>query len=220
MRKLSLTVFIALLTAVSWSAGAQEELSSPCRYAIEVTCGDGPLFRRMSSQSIFSDFPSYEKSRELAEKGQEGVRESVFFPTISVNWVFIGERNTDIVLSARVAWCNYAVVSHPVFGTDPKGKPRYELTESTPVGRENFSPAGTITVSGRHTWASAGPVDFFLAVGGGFCVGPDIGNRGIIPEAFFSPLGIKIGHGHFYGLAEVSLGICSPWCQGGIGWRF
>ena len=217
---MSLTVLITLLTAVSWSAGAQEVLSAPRRYAVEVTCGDGPLFRRMNSQSIFSAFPSYVKSRELAEKGQEGVRESVLFPTISVNWVFIGERNTDIVLSASVAWCNYAVVSHPVFGTDPKGKPRYDRTESTPVGRENFSPAGTLAVSARHTWASAGPVDFYLALGGGFSVGSDIGDRGIMMDVSFTPLGIKIGHGHFYALAETALSICSPWCQGGIGWRF
>ena len=209
------TVLAAVLIAAALPARGQGDTTAvapPWRHALEIGGGPAPLPQQMGLHFVF---PTAAREAELAEMGRRARSAGAWFPALNLAWVFRRNEKWEVAVSAGLSWSNYEVYQYATFGTDPAGKPRYDLSEGDLIGRENGRFTGAISVTWRRTWLSRGIFDLYSGVGFGF------GTTTLyIPLPELTPVGIRLGGRHFYGFAEATVGPLATFGHGGIGWRF
>ena len=201
----------ALLLTVAPAAFSQEEEAAlPAfrkSYSIELGTGLPPLHMSL--------MPSRAVKDAYAQKGQSVSSRQTFYPVISLTGTVRTSRKSEHTLTAGLSWCFHPVTRYGVFGTDPDGKPRYDLSDGSPAGWEHSSPVFTFTWHWRHLWNPDGKVVAYSGVGAGF---PFM--DGLFPLPSVTPIAIRFGGAHLYGFAECTLGPVASILHAGLGWKF
>lgn len=193
----------ALLLGLWASALAQEKPS----WSVELGTGFRPL--HMISA------PSRDRYMQLADWGQGIEMDGACFPVLDLTAVLRSHRKTEHCLTLGVAWCHHRLTQYPPFGTDPAGKPRYDLEKGTPAGWTDSAFSFAVTYQWRHIWNPDKPVLLYSGLGVGIVSGSRVS---VFPS--LTPIGLRIGGRHLYGFAECMAGPLATALHGGLGWRF
>lgn len=205
---------LVLLLATATGALCQEqgapvpEQKWQTRFSLELGTGLQPLHMELS--------PTVDRREALAAKGQEVNREGAFYPVISLSGVWRLKPRTELLLTGGVSWCHHRLTQYDSFGTDPSGRPRYNLSQGRDAGWTNSSPFFTLTVQYRHLWNPDAAVK--LHSGAGLGVVFNTSGALILPE--LTPIGLRYGGRHIYGFVELTLGPVASIVHGGLGWAF
>lgn len=204
---------IVLATFVTFSAAAQE--LPAYRFSVEAGAGLEPLHSELVLDM------SEASETELAEQGIRSGMGNYLPIAVGAAWVFHVGAKTEITLTGSVSWRHYDLYRHPVFGTDPYGKPRYDTSASERMEKGLNKYCVALSSSVRRLWFRRQHVRLYSGIG--------LGLVGIIPEWEFIPVpiipelipfGIQAGGSHLYAFTEVTLGPHASLGRGGIGYRF
>lgn len=201
----------AFLLLVSAAAFAQGEVGQPFAksYSIEIGTGIRPL------QMMFG--PTRAARELLAPKGQDVDTQGEYFPTLSLTGVLRLRPDTELTLTAGTSWYHHKVIQYPIFGTDPYGNPRYDLTKGTPAGWMNSIYSYSATFQWRHLWNPDRAFVLYTALGAGATY---TSSSHFFPLLSITPIAARYGGKHIYGFAELTLGPIATLAHGGLGWRF
>ena len=184
---------------------------------------EDPLYRGFSLelgtglQPLHLGFlPSMEVEEALAEKGQDLRERDYPHPTISLSGIWRLTRRGELVVTTGLSWRIDGVIQYEVFGTDPKGRPRYDLSHGSPAGWLDSSYTPTLTVTYRHIWTPDHAVQCYSGGGLGFV--PTVAE--FIPIPSVTPIGARFGRRHLYFFADLTLGPAASFIHGGLGWHF
>lgn len=200
-------IAIAALLCVAVTAFAQDEPEFSKRYSIEIGTGMPPLY--------MSDYPSYAVQKRLEQLGQAPVADDVFHPVVSLSGVVQVNPKTEFVLTSGVSWNHNKLMQYPVFGTDPYGKPRYDLDKGLPAGTLDSSPIFSVLFQYRHLWNPQDVLVVYSAAGIGYAF-----TLGFPPLPSLTPIALRLGGNHIYGFAEFTIGPIATFVHGGLGWHF
>lgn len=155
----------------------------------------------------------------LAEDGQEVSSDGAWHPVISLSFIWRPWRHTEFCFTGGLSWYHHGVTQYRVFGTDPDGKPRYDLNDGTSLGMRNSLFTPTLTVQCRHLWTPDRAVKLYS--GGGFGLVPDDdADFKIVPLPAITPIGMRYGSRHIYFFLEYTFSPTASLLHGGLGWRF
>lgn len=194
---------IAVLMGIVFGASAQES-SFQKRYSIEVGTGIPPLYMDYMTTAD-----------RLAERGMSIDKESAFYPVVSLSGVMSVSDKNEFTLTIGTSWCHHKVIQYSVFGTDPNGKPRYNLHDGKPAGWMNSSLQWSVNLNWRHLWNPENMATFYSGLGIGYS--PALGPT---PVPTLTPVALRVGGNHFYGFIECTIGAVATFAHGGLGWRF
>ena len=208
---------VCLLSALLLLAAA------PAAFPQEEVAVTLPTFRKSYSIELgtglpsvhMSVMPSYQVERAYAQKGQAVSKRQTIYPVISLTGTVRTSRKSEHTLTAGLSWCFHPVTQYGVFGTDPEGKPRYDLSDASPAGWKHSSPVFTLTWHWRHLWNPEGRVVAYSGVGAGLLF---LGE--VYPLPSVTPIAIRFGGARFYGFAECTLGPVASLLHTGVGWKF
>lgn len=200
------TSLIVIFTCLGFAfcASAQEK-----SYSIEVGGGLSPLH--------MAYFPTLSEEIVYAGNGQTVYFNEMFSPALSLSGVIRKSERTEHVIAVGCSWRQYHVTQYAVFGTDPEGKPRYDLAKGAPAGTAYSPLAITLSYQYRHFWNPDKGVKLYSALGAGVCLISDLFP---IPLPSITPIAVRYGGEHFYGFVENTLGPLAAFVHGGIGWHF
>ncbi len=209
MRTRVLAVF-ALLLAWATDALAQE---NPAGWSVQVGTGIIPYHMTL--------IPTRSTLQELARSGQStGTIHNPYGPALSLSGSFRRRKWTEFRFTLGGSWRVYEITQYSVFGTDPDGKPRYDLTDSHPAGTRNDS-VFSFTLECFHIWNPGRTVELYSGGGLGLLAGSvRLINEPFLPLPEITPIGARFGRGHLYGFLELTIGPITTLGHGGVGWRF
>ncbi|MBO6169770.1 MAG: hypothetical protein J6O51_07335 [Bacteroidales bacterium] len=174
-------------------------------FSIELGSGIKPLHMTMS--------PSRDVRYKLGEEGKAVDMSRAYYPVITVTGAWRFREHSELALTGEASWSHHKVIQYGIFGTDPEGKPRYDLNNSTPAGWKNSTLIPSLTFRYRYLWNPYAKVVAYSGVGVGF-----IPTFFPIPEIL--PIAARYGGNHFYGFAELTMGPVASYVHLGLGWRF
>lgn len=206
---LAAAVVLATATAVSAQEHGRSRLPYPKSYAIELGTGIQPLHMTF--------IPTYRYEAEIADKGQAVSSEDAFYPVASLTGVMRTRPRTEFTLTAGASWHHHRNKQCSVFGTDPEGKPRYNLNDWTYTEWMDSEPVFTLTFQWRHLWNPQNAFTVYTALGAGLVIPTSME---LAPMPSLTPVAFRYGGRHFYGFAELTLGTLATIVHGGFGWRF
>lgn len=192
---------VAALLFASATAFAQD-------WRLEVGGGVQPLHMGFWHMS-----PSEKVEKQLFDKGQSIDTGTGFYPSVTVSGVWHYKECWELVLTGDVCWSHHQIMQYEQFGTDPAGKPRYDMRKRTAAGMIDSSPVYSATLHWRYLWIPEGIVNLYSGIGFGLIAGPNV---------FVSPsvtlLGLRVGGRHLYGFVEAPIGPYATFAAGGLGW--
>lgn len=194
-----------LLLGISTAASAQNDTLFRKSFSLEVGTGLCPLHMLGAASAAQS---------ALASQGQDVNRNGAFYPVFSLTGVLRTGPKTEHKLTGGVSWYQHRVIQYPAFGTDPKGDPRYDLSDGSPAGWKASSPIFTLTWNWRYVWLPAGDVELYSGFGAGIAIG-----KTPIPLPSITPIAFRFGGTRFYGFAECTMGPVASIVHFGMGWR-
>ena len=200
-------LFIGILLMNINSCAFAQEFPWLKTFSIEIGSGYRPLH--------MSIFPTRSVEEELAEKGQEVNLEGARYPVFSLSGALRASRRSEYVLAGGVSWCRHQITQYGVFGTDPNGKPRFDLQDGKSAGWANSKPIATLTFRYRQFWTPGSAVELYSGVGLGLS-----SQTSFIPLPDITPLGAKCGWDHLYFYLECTFSPVAAYGHGGLGWRF
>lgn len=200
-------LFIAV-AALFWLAAAASAQQKP-GWSLELGTGLQPLHMTF--------IPSYGYEAKLADKGQAVSSDGAFCPVVSLTGVIRTRPKTEFTASAGASWYHHRNMQCSVFGTDPEGKPRYNLNDWTYTEWMDSEPVFTFTLQWRHLYNPQNAFVLYTALGAGL-VFPT--SMEIAPVPSLTPIAFRYGGRHFYGFAEFTLGPLAGLVHGGLGWSF
>lgn len=205
-----ITVIAALLVSVS--AAAQEELPFQISWSVELGTGIYPFYMNF--------VPSRALETELADIGQEIFNASEYKPSITVAGVLRISRRSEITATAQLNWRNYQIRQYPVFGTDPAGKDRYDLSQKASYAGDGVAFVPALTFRGRFLYNPEDLLKVYSGVGLGvaFSISGINSTFAVFPDVTI--LGLRFGRDHFYVFAEATIGNVATLAHGGLGWKF
>ena len=206
---LTVTVLIASATTVPAQTNGDYRLPYPKSYSIEVGTGLQPLHMTF--------IPSYGYEGEIADKGQAVSSKDSFYPVVSLTGVLRTRPKTEFTASAGASWCHHRNMQCSVFGTDPQGKPRYNINDWTYTEWMDSEPVFTLTFQWRHLWNPQNAFVIYTALGAGLVVPTSMETA---PMPSLTPVAFRYGGKHFYAFTELTLGTLATFVHGGLGWRF
>ena len=192
-------------------AGAQE-LPFQKSFSLELGTGYQPLHMALS--------PSREVEEALAQKGQRVDKTGAYYPVISLSGIWRTGQRTELGLAAGVSWCHHRVTQYDTFATDPDGRPRYDLTEGTPVGWKESTLIPSLTFRYRHLWNPDSGLVAYSGAGVGIIPTVESGIGPLLPLPELTPIGVRIAGRHFYFFLECTMGPVASIGHGGFGWSF
>ena len=158
MRARAYIAAAVLLAAISVSA-QEKDTSSDTKYSVEIGTGLQPLHTNLAN--------GWSYKKELAETGQGIDSKGSFCPVADLTAVIRTRPRTEFTLSAGVSWYHHRVTQYSIFGTDPEGKPRYNLKDGTPGGWKDSSPVFSLTFQWRHIWNPDNAFKVYSGLGAG-----------------------------------------------------
>lgn len=212
MRTRLLVAAIALLCAspmLSAQGKAEGKTQSSMSYSIEAGTGIQPLQMLLAGDRAVRE--------ALAPKGQDIDSQGGFYPVINLTGVIRSGHRTEFTLTAGASWYHHKVIQYPVFGTDPEGRPRYDLKNGTPAGWKDSIPTYSLTLQWRHLWNPDNDFTVYTALGAGVVTRRSFG---FVPLPSLTPVAFRYGGKHFYAFAELTLGTLASIAHGGLGWHF
>ena len=215
-------VFFFLLTGAIATAAAQDTdgyASLPQwkrGFSIEAGAGFAPVH-------MFLAYPSAREEREFADKGQR-VTESRLLrtPSFSLSAIWRTGEKSELVLALSATRMRYSITQYSVFGTDPDGKPRYDLSDGKEAGRTHSPVSTSLSACYRRLWLRDGHWTVYSAIALGLVHTPDKGpgpHVNVMPG--FAPFGMRYGWKHFYACVEIfSFSLSASLLTAGVGWKF
>ena len=196
-------VLAAVLLGLSASALAQEKPT----WSVEMGTGIRPLH--------MISVPGRDRYAQLADWGQGIELDGACYPVLDIGVVLRSHRKTEHCLTVGASWCHHRLTQYPSFGTDPDGKPRYDLEKGTPAGWTDSALSFAVTYQWRHIWNPDRPVNLYSGLGVGI-----VSASWVFVLPSFTPVGLRVGGRHLYGFAECTVGSLATVLHGGLGWRF
>lgn len=209
MRMRAYLVAAALLTAATAVSAQERDMSYTADFSIEAGTGVQPLH--------MSFIPGRTYRKELADKGQEVDSKGSFCPLADLTAVLRPRPKTEFTASIGASWYHHRITQYPVFGTDPGGKPRYDLDDGRPAGWKDSAPVFTFTLQWRHLWNPDNALKVYSGLGAGLVFSK---YENVLPLPSLTPVAFRYGGRHLYGFAELTLGTMATFIHGGLGWRF
>lgn len=211
MRFLSLAVAILLGTGLLARAQEVPEISQRT-WSIEMGAGFIPYHMTL--------VPTRAIKEELAQLGQEaGQIMNPYGPAFSVSGAYRVRRWTEFRFTVGASWRYYKLTQYSVFGTDPDGKPRYDLKDGHYLKTDNAS-VFSFTLQCFHIWNPGRTAELYSGGGLGFIAGKGSSFTEPIPLPELTPIGVRVGGRHLYGFTELTIGPIASLVHGGIGCRF
>ena len=206
-------LLLAILLGTGISAYAQEESGMPQRnWSIEMGAGLIPYHMAM--------IPTRSIKEELAQYGQEpGKVLNPYGPAFSISGAYRLRRWTEFRFTLGASWRYYELTQYSVFGTDPDGKPRYNLSDGHYLGTTSAS-IFSFTFQCFHIWNPGRAVELYSGGGLGFIAGKGNPLTAPIPLPELTPIGARFGKSACYGFLEVTVGPIASLVHGGVGVRF
>ncbi|MBO4567020.1 MAG: hypothetical protein J5695_07320 [Bacteroidales bacterium] len=208
-----LLISSALLFAAITSYAADEGNSAaPFQKSFSLELGSGiqPLHMTLA--------PSHKEKLAYADKGiitQEAG--NLDCPVISFSEVWRTRPHWELCLTEGISWKIMELRQYDnVFGTDPNGNPRYDISKSpTDIGRGASLPVGSLTFQARFIWSPKWKVTVYSALGAGLTT-----VTAFYPMPLVTPIALRFKGEHFYVFAEATMGPVATFGHGGIGWKF
>ena len=211
MRFLSLAVAILLGTGLLTRAQEGPEYAQRT-WSIETGVGIIPYHMTM--------IPTRAIKEELAQFGQQpGTIINPYGPAFSVSGAYRVRRWTEFRFTVGASWRYYELIQYSVFGTDPDGKPRYDLSDGHYLKTTSAS-VFSFTFQCFHIWNPGRTAELYSGGGLGFIAGKGNPLTEPIPLPELTPIGVRVGGKLFYGFAELTLGPIATLFHGGVGCRF
>lgn len=203
-----LTVAAALLFCLA--ARAQEPAAFQKSWSVELGTGLYPLYMNL--------IPGTSTVKALADKGQAITDKSSYIPSVTLAGVWRISRRSEFTATAQINWRHYSLTEYPVSGTDPYGKPRYDVSQKgTPAGGATaFAPA--LTLRYRFLYTPDKAVTLYSGVGLGVVMNVSERAAAVFPD--LTLLGLRAGGKHLYYFVELTAGNVATLAYGGLGWKF
>ena len=205
MKRVVLAAMLLGLWAASAQAQAQAQAQEKPTWSVEMGTGVRPIFTS----------PSRDRYVQLADWGQGIELNGACYPVLDITAVLRSHRKTEHCLSVGASWCHHRLTQYPLFGTDPAGKPRYDMEKGTPAGWTDSACSFSVTYQWRHIWNPDRPVNLYSGLGVGL-----VSADRVFAFPSFTPVGLRFGGRHLYGFAECTVGSLATVLHGGLGWRF
>ena len=204
----------ALLFAMAASVSAQRyddaaDVLFFRTYSIEIGTGLPPF------HMLFTPTRTYET--ELAQQGQAISSSGAFYPVASLTGVMRTNPRTEFTLTAGASWYHHGITQYSVFGTDPAGKPRYDLNDGTFAGWKDSEPVITAVFQWRHLCNPQNAFVVYTALGAGIPVSTF---DQLVPLPSITPVAFRYDGGRLYAFAELTLGPVASLVHGGLGFHF
>ena len=189
---------------------AQDPSAYPKSWSLEVGTGIAPLYMTM--------VPGRSTESALAQKGQMITNKRGNTPMVTLTGILRVSRRSEFTATAQLNWRHYQLKEYPVFGTDPYGNPRYDVSkEGTPAGSATaFAPALTL----RYRFLYTPDKMIKLYSGAGLGVVFDVMDRKVAVLPDITLLGLRSGGKHLYFFVELTAGSVATLAYGGLGWKF
>lgn len=153
--------------------------------------------------------------RDLAEQGLIIHLDDASYPVLTLSEVWRVSRSTELCLTEGASAIFYGLRQFERFGYDPKGRPRFDLSQSTYAGRRMSKPAFSLTGQARFFWFPSRDITLYSAVGIGFST-----VTGFVPLPEIVPVALRYGRNHLYVFLENNIGPFATFVHGGLGWKF
>jgi len=206
-------LLLAILLGTGLFVRAQERADYSRRnWSLEMGVGIIPYHMAM--------IPTRAIKEELAQYGQQpGKIINPYGPAFSISGAYRLRRWTEFRFSVGASWRFYELTQYSVFGTDPDGKPRYDLSDSHYLKTTNAS-VFSFTLQCFHIWNPGRTAELYSGGGLGFIAGKENPLTAPIPLPELTPIGVRLGRGLFYGFMELTIGPIASLVHGGLGCRF
>lgn len=202
-----LALFFCCATAHAQDVEALQEPFVPY-FSLELGTGIAPIHTLMRQTSLSYDYEIADKG--LSPKGQP------WSPAFSLSAAWHTHLKWEFVLTGGVSWCHYKVVQYDTFGTDPQGRPRYDLDKPLRSFRRNSEFAGALFFHARRFWNPTQKVKLYSAAGfGAYWEG-----KHIQPVPSLTPIAVRFGTGPLKFFIENTFSPAATALQIGLGWTF
>ena len=215
-----LVICLLLLSGTAAASVAQDAAQFPApatwekSFAIEAGAGFAPVH-------MFLAYPSAREEREFADKGQRVTESSPLTPSFSLSAIWRTGEKSELVLALSASRMRYSITQYSVFGIDPDGKPRYDLSDGKEVGRTHSPVSTSLSACYRRLWLRDGHWTVYYAIALGLVHTPDKGpgpHVNVMPG--FAPLGMRYGWQNLYACVELGFTPAASLIAAGIGWKF
>ena len=215
--KARLTVLAALLLPGVTAHAQEEEPLFFRQFSLEAAAGIAPLHTILNNNTLRLD-------RSLADQGQEPGYDGAWMPAMSLSAVWNTAPRWEMVLTGGLSWCHFPVVQYGAFGIDPKGKPRYDLSNRHPAGWKDAAWAAALFFQARRIWNPGRKVTLYSAFGGGMVLQFDrfhwSDNVLLAPVPSITPIAVRFGTGHLTFFLENTYSPAATMLDAGLGWTF
>lgn len=183
------------------------------RHAIEITTGPAPLRELVRSASSLNG----QLGRDLYMKGQRGSQEC--HPSINIAYTCALNERWDLHLTVNFSTTFYTVKQYAIVEDGGPNPPAYPVIDEAagPINslRANTGLSWAVMVDARWKWLRRDAFTLYSALG----VGVSFGQPKYL-SPYISPIGIRVGRKHVYGLAELNISSAATFALAGIGYRF
>lgn len=205
--RLFLAAVMILAAATAFAANGNDDKPDYKSFSLELGTGIQPLHMTLA--------PTRKEELALADEGKTASDKDDFCPVLSLTEVWRLNAHWEFCLSEGISWKYLNLTQYEIFGTDPSGKPRYNINKGTPAGVKASLPIGTVSGRFRFIWSPTWKVKVYSAVGLGLSTA-----TGFYPLPEITPVAIRLGEQNFYVFGEMTMGSLASIAHLGFGWRF
>jgi len=180
--------------------------SCPKSFSLELGAGPGPVHTRMM----------YPSAGAFASEGKRPDHSSAIYPAVGLSGVWRVSPRWELILTGSLSWSHFKVTRYDVFGIDPKGNPRFDLSREAGTSWAAAGPIASLTFQGRVLWNPKWKVRLYSAFGLGFA--PQAAD--IYPLPSITPVGARYEFSRLYLFTDCTLGPVSTALYSGLGWHF
>jgi hypothetical protein len=154
---------------------------------------------------------------ELADNGQTALSDDAWCPAFSLSAAWHTSLRWEWVLTGGISWAHTQMIQYGSFGTDPQGRPRYDLQDPHDIGWKDSSLAGALFFQARRFWNPTQKVKLYSAAGMGYVFDPSR-DFGVVPS--ITPIAVRFGTGHLKFFIENTFSPAATLVDIGLGWAF
>lgn len=210
-------VALAFLGVTAHAQEEEEAFELPFRpsFSLEIGTGFAPIHTLVNRSGLAWD-------DVLADKGLDPDTEGSWCPAFSLSAVWHTALRWEFALTGGVSWCNYRVTQYGIFGTDPQGRPRYDLDDPRESYRINSETAYALFFQVRRFWNPTQKVKLYSAVGFGFYTDkkPSTDRGRLTPVPSLTPIAVRFGTRPLKFFLEHTYSPAATAWQLGLGWTF